>query len=128
MAIQNIPTVNTFWKARKTPHISHTPLQEAHKVCERSPLKKHCNQVSFTPVPGKIMEKPVLEGIEKHLGDNSVIGHSQYGFMRGNSCLLNLILSYNRVIYLGDLRESVDSIFSDFSKAFETVSHWILLD
>ncbi|KAJ7413820.1 hypothetical protein WISP_88161 [Willisornis vidua] len=32
----------------------------------------------------KIMKKIVLEGIEKHLEDNAVIGNSQHDFMTGN--------------------------------------------
>lgn len=48
--------------------------------------------------------------------------------MRGNSCLSNLILLYNRVIHLSDLGELVDCIFFYFSKAFDTISHRILQD
>ena len=40
-----------------------------------------------TPVPGKIMDKMMLGITEKHLKDNSVIGHSQQEFMRGRSYL-----------------------------------------
>ena len=40
-----------------------------------------------TPVLGKIMEKMLLGITEKHLKDNSVIGHSQQEFMRGRSYL-----------------------------------------
>ena len=47
--------------------------------------------VSLTSVPGKIIEKVILGVIEKHLRDNAVLGHSQHGFMRGKSCLTNLI-------------------------------------
>ncbi|KAJ7417533.1 hypothetical protein WISP_63915 [Willisornis vidua] len=38
--------------------------------------------VSLTSVPGKVMEKIILRGIEKHLNDNAVISHSQHSFMR----------------------------------------------
>ena len=40
-----------------------------------------------TPVPGKIMEKMLLGITEKHLKDNSVIGHNQHKFMKGRSYL-----------------------------------------
>lgn len=69
------------------------------------------------------MENPILGGTEKHLGDNSVISHSQYGFMRGK-----LLVKPHFVVQQGDLGKSVDCILFDFSKTFDTVSPKILLD
>ncbi|KAJ7415608.1 hypothetical protein WISP_77244 [Willisornis vidua] len=42
------------------------------------------------------MEKIILGGIEKHLEDSAVIGHSQHSFMRWKSCLSNLISFYDK--------------------------------
>ncbi|KAJ7404364.1 rna-directed dna polymerase from mobile element jockey-like [Pitangus sulphuratus] len=52
--------------------------------------------VSLTSVTGKVMEKIILEGIGKHLKDNTVIGHSQHTFMRGMSCLPKFISFYDK--------------------------------
>ncbi|KAJ7403710.1 rna-directed dna polymerase from mobile element jockey-like [Willisornis vidua] len=41
--------------------------------------------VRLTSVPGKVMEKVILESIEKHLKDNTITGHSQHVLMRGKS-------------------------------------------
>ncbi|KAJ7409009.1 hypothetical protein WISP_116997 [Willisornis vidua] len=38
----------------------------------------------------------ILGVIEKHVKDNTVIGHSQHGFTRGKSCLSNLISFYDK--------------------------------
>ncbi|GAB0182551.1 mitochondrial enolase superfamily member 1 [Grus japonensis] len=84
--------------------------------------------VSLTSVPGKIVEKIMLGVIEKHLKDNTVIGHSQHGFVRGRACLTNLVSFYNKVTHLVDQGKPADVIFLDFSKAFNTVSYSILLD
>ncbi|KAJ7410924.1 hypothetical protein BTVI_51705 [Pitangus sulphuratus] len=52
--------------------------------------------VSLTSVSGRVMEKIILEDIEKYLEDNTVIGHSQHGFMTGKSCSSNLISFYSK--------------------------------
>ncbi|KAJ7404352.1 hypothetical protein BTVI_72513 [Pitangus sulphuratus] len=84
--------------------------------------------VSLTSVTGEVMEKIILGGVEKHPKDKTVIGQSQHGFMRGKSCLSNLISFYDKVAYLLHQGKPVDIIFLDFNKAFITVSHRILLD
>ncbi|PKU47404.1 rna-directed dna polymerase from mobile element jockey-like [Limosa lapponica baueri] len=83
--------------------------------------------VNLTSVPGKIMEKVILGVIENHLRNNQFTGHSQHRFTMEKSCLTNLISFYNMVTHLVDQGKPVDVGF-DFSKAFDTVSHSILLD
>ena len=59
--------------------------------------------VSLISVLGKVMEKVILGAIEKHVEDSTVISHSQHGFVRGKSCLSNLISFYDRVSHWGGL-------------------------
>ena len=84
--------------------------------------------VSLTSVPGKIMELFVLRALTWQVQDKKGIRPSQHGFTKGRSCLTNLISFYDQVTHLVVKEKAVDVIFLDFSKAFDTVSHGILLE
>ncbi|KAK4816607.1 hypothetical protein QYF61_018655 [Mycteria americana] len=83
--------------------------------------------VSLTLLLGKVMEQIILSAIIQHVQDNQVIRPSQHGFMKGRSCLTNLISSYEEVTHLVDEGKAVDVFYLDFHKAFDTVSHIIFL-
>ncbi|KAK4818318.1 LOW QUALITY PROTEIN: hypothetical protein QYF61_010780, partial [Mycteria americana] len=84
--------------------------------------------VSLTSVPGKLMEQIILSAITRHVEDNQGIKPSQHGFRKGRSCLTNLISFYDKVTRLMDEGKAVDVVYLDFSKAFDTVAHSILLE
>ncbi|KAK4818261.1 hypothetical protein QYF61_009966 [Mycteria americana] len=70
----------------------------------------------------------ILSAITRHVENNQGIRPSQHGFRKGRSCLTNLISFYDKVTRLVDEGKSVDVVYLDFSKAFDTVSHGILLE
>jgi len=83
--------------------------------------------VSLTSIPGKEMEQLILEVIIKQVEEKKVIRSSQHGFTKGKSCLTNLIAFYEDMTVCVDEGRAVDVVYLDFSKAFDTVSHNILL-
>ena len=112
-------------------------VPEDWRLASVTPIyKKDCREhlgnyrpVSLTSVPGKIIcwEQIVLREITRHVQDKRGIRPSQHGFTKGRSCLTNLISFYDPVTRLVDEGKAVDVVYLDFSKAFDTVSHSILL-
>jgi len=84
--------------------------------------------ISLTSVPGKIMEPFILSALSRHMKDNQGIRPSQHGFMKGRSCLNNLISCYDQVNCLVHKGKAVGVTYLDFRTAFETVPHSILLE
>jgi len=56
--------------------------------------------VSLTLGPGKIMERFILSALTRHAKDNQGIRPSQHGFIKGRSCLTNLMSFYDQVTRL----------------------------
>jgi len=79
-------------------------------------------------VPGKIREQFILNALTGHVKDNQGIRPSQHGFMKGGSCLTNLISFYDQVTCLVDEGKAVDVVCLDFRKSFDTVPHSIPLE
>ena len=63
-----------------------------------------------------------------HVKDNQGIRPSQHGFMKGRSCLTNLVSFYDQVTCLVNEGKAMDVVYLDFSQAFDTVPHSILLE
>ena len=84
--------------------------------------------VSLILVSGKVMEQIILSEIMRCLRGNQGIRPSQHEFMKGRFCLIKLISFYDRLTCLVDEGMAVDIDYLDFSKAFNTISHSILLE
>ena len=70
----------------------------------------------------------VERATSRYMKDKKVVGSSQHGFTKGKSCLTNLIAFCNERTGSVDEERAVDIVYLNFSKAFNTVSHNILLD
>ena len=96
------------------------------KKCKREDPGNY-RTVHLTSVPEKVMEQLVLDAIYKQLKEKKVIMNSQHGLTKGKSYLTNLVAFYDGITGWLDGRRAVGVVYIDFSKAFDTVSHDILI-
>jgi len=83
--------------------------------------------VSLTSAVGKMLESIIKEEITGHLDRNRSIKQTQHGFLKGKSCLTNLLELFEDVTSAVDRREPVDVVYIHFQKAFDKVPHKRLL-
>lgn len=83
--------------------------------------------VSLTSVPGKVMESIIKEHVVEYLNYKKWLSASQHGFVKGRSCLTNLLEAFEAWTRLLDEGHGIDVIFLDYQKAFDTVPHRRLL-
>ena len=69
-------------------------------------------------VPGKVVEQINLSTITQEVQENQEVRTSLHGFMKGRSCLMNLISFWDKVTCLVDGGEAVDAVYLDLRKAF----------
>ena len=93
-----------------------------HKKGSRT-MPNNYRPVSLTSVVCKVLEKIVRKAVMKHLDENKIITKDQHGFMTGRSCstqLLDAIDIWTEILEDGG---SIDVIYTDFQKAFDSVPH-----
>ena len=83
--------------------------------------------VSLTSQVCKVMERILRDHVLAHLQEHQLIRQTQHGFMKGRSCLTNLLTFLEKVTNYVDQGLPVDVLYLDFSKAFDKVPHTRLL-
>ena len=83
--------------------------------------------ISLLSSLSKILEKIVANSLVNHLEINNLLYDNQYGFLRGRSTLHNITKLTTKISQDLNEKKFVIGIFLDLKKAFDTVSHDILL-
>jgi len=83
--------------------------------------------VSLTCVIGKLFETILRDGTTNYLFDHRLIAAQQHGFLAKRSVCTSILTALDELTEAIDSRNSVDAIYVDFAKAFDSVSFQKLL-
>lgn len=83
--------------------------------------------VSVLPSISKIYERVMYNRLVDHLQNNNLFDEQQHGFRKGKSTTTALLNFSETIIDAVDNGNNVAGIFMDLSKAFDSISHEILL-
>ena len=96
-----------------------SPIYKKGSKC----LAVNYRPVSLTSILCKVMESMVREAVLDHLLLDNLLTQKQYGFLSGRSTALQLLHYLDRCADTVARGGTVDAIYLDFSKAFDTVPH-----
>ena len=88
---------------------------------------KNYRPISLTSHVCKVLESIIKDQVVDYLTKCNLINLSQHGFLRNRSCATNLLTYVNTVGKWLDEGSAVDTVYLDFSKAFDSVPHNRLL-
>ena len=83
--------------------------------------------ISILPAISKIIEKLAFESLYKYCIEKKIITESQFGFLKGKSTEDAILSFTENILDAFDKKQYTIGVFLDFSKAFDTVNHNILL-
>ena len=79
--------------------------------------------VSLTCILCKMMETLVRKHLINHLEENKIVSRHQHGFTAGRSCITQLLETLDIWTEVLDNGGSIDVVYTDFMKAFDSVPH-----
>ena len=97
-----------------------------HKKGDKS-LPGNYRPISMTSIICKIMESLVRDQLVEHMERNNKFSVSQHGFVPLGDCSTNLLVCVEKWIEILESNDCVDVLYTDFSKAFDSVPHQRLL-
>ena len=100
-----------------------TPIPKVPSPANLSNLRP----ISVLPVLSKILEKILNSQLRCHLEKNNILPGVQSGFRPGFGCHTALLSVTDDIIAASDAGKLTIAVFLDYSRAFDTVDHQLLL-
>ena len=115
--------------------LSNGQVPDIMKIAKVIPLFKKGDKLdlnNYRPISllsslSKVLEKIIFKRTIKFLVIHSIISDSQFGFRKYHSTTHALLSFVNKVAHALDSSSHMVGIFLDYSKAFDTINHDILL-
>ena len=96
------------------------------KAAKNNP--RNYRPISLTSVICRLMEKFICSLLLSYLLSHDLLSHQQHGFLPGRSTNTQLLEALNDWMRSFNSKETTAIVYTDLSKAFDTVSHAKLLD
>ena len=96
-----------------------SPIFKKGKRCDPGNYRP----VSITAVLSKVMESLIRDALVSHMMKHNLFADQQHGFVPLRDCITQLLLCLEDWTGLIESGEPFDIIYTDFSKAFDSVPH-----
>lgn len=83
--------------------------------------------VSLTCISCKVLESLIRDALVNYFNENKLYAESQHGFRNKRSCMTQLLQVMNDLTKIIDEGDTMDMVYLDFKKAFDSVPHKRLL-
>ncbi len=117
LSLQTAQVPEDWRRAIVTP-VANTP---------RTPDPRQFRPISLTSVVCKILVMILKEKLLSLLSQLSLLTTKQHGFLPRRSTLTNLLSGEETVTRWLDEGDTVDNVYLDFAKGFDSVNHRLLL-
>lgn len=116
--------------------IKNSEFPDCLKVARVTPLFKkgdptdpnNYRPISILPSLSKIVEKILSSQVRTYLDSNHMITKFQFGFTRGKSTTDAINILLEKFYHNFDEGKVTQGVFLDFSKAFDTINHGLLIE
>ena len=84
--------------------------------------------ISLIPLPGKILEHLISLRLKKYISHNNILTPNQHGFRKDHSTITSVTSLLNSIFDNVNIHKDTFLIYLGLKKAFDTVSHTILIN